>query len=106
VLTGPQAGVTSVATHPANTFIAAGTSDSRIFLWSNADPKVPMQWLAHAGAIHSMQIQAPTTLMSAGADGLVKFWTIPHIAPRTMTHPDAVLAAMPSTDGKKLFTGS
>ncbi len=104
-LTGPQAGITSVATHPANTFIAAGTSDNRVFLWNSADPKIPQQWLAHAGAVHSMQMQA-TQLMSAGADGLVKFWTIPQIAPRTLTHPDAVLAAVASPDGKKLFTGS
>ncbi len=106
VLTGPQANIASVATHPQNTFIAAGTADSRIFLWNNADPKTPAQWLAHAGAVTSMQIQTPTTLMSTGGDGLVKFWNIPQNSPKTLTHPDAVLAAMASPDAKKLFTGS
>lgn len=105
-LAGPQANVTSVATHPANTHIAGGTADHRIFLWNSADPKVPAQWLAHAGPVHSLQIQAATTLMSAGGDGLVKFWTIPTAPARALTHPDAVLAAVASADGKKLFTGS
>ena len=104
-LSGPQASVTSVATHPANTFIAAGTADSKIFLWNSADPKVPVQWLAHAGAVNSMQMQA-TTLMSAGGDGLIKFWALPPVLPKTLPHPDAVLAAVASPDGKKLFTGS
>jgi WD40 repeat protein len=106
-LSGPQANITSVATHPANTFIAAGTADSRIFLWNNADAKVAANWLAHAGAVNSVQIAAPgNQLMSSGADGLVKFWALPAVLPRTHTHADAVLAAVASPDGKKLFTGS
>jgi WD40 repeat protein len=106
-LTGPAAGVTSVATHPANLLIAAGTQDSRIFLWNNADAKVQTNWLAHAGPVTSVQVNAQgTQLMSAGGDGLVKFWALPAIPPRTLTHPDAVLAAVASPDGKKLFTGS
>ena len=104
-LTGPQANITSVATHPQNTFIAAGTADSRVFLWNNADAKTPMQWLRTRG-VQSVQIQAPTVLLSSGGDGLIKFWNIPQVAPKTMAHPDAVLAAVPSPDGKKLFTGS
>ena len=106
VLAGPQSGVTSVATHPQNTYIAAGTQDSRVFVWNNADPKVPAQWLAHGGAVHSVQVapQAPQ-IMSAGSDGLIKFWALP-VAPRTLTHPDAVLAVASTTDGKKLYTGS
>jgi len=106
-LTGPQASITSVATHPANTFIAAGTADSRIFLWNSADAKVMTNWLAHTGAVNSLQIVAPAQqLMSSGADGLVKFWALPSVQTRTHTHPDAVLAAVASPDGKKLFTGS
>jgi WD40 repeat protein len=106
-LTGPAAGIASVATHPQNAFIAAGTQDSRIFLWNNADGKVLTNWIAHAGPVTSVQVNAQgTQLMSAGSDGLVKFWALPAIPPRTMTHPDAVLAAVASPDGKKLFTGS
>lgn len=106
VLSGPQANVTTVATHPQNTFIGAGTADSKVYLWNNSDPKTPISWLAHANGVQSVQMQAPTVLMSSGGDGLVKFWNLPQLAPKTMTHPDAVLAAVTSPDGKKLFTGS
>jgi WD40 repeat protein len=106
-LTGPQSGISSVATHPANAFIAAGTLDSRVFLWNNTDAKVLTNWLAHAGAVHSVQVHPQSQqLMTAGADGLVKFWALPPVLPRTLTHPDAVLATASSPDGKKLFTGS
>ena len=42
---GPQAGVSSVAIHPAKTFVAAGTFDSRVYLWNNADGKILTNWL-------------------------------------------------------------
>jgi WD40 repeat protein len=106
-LSGPQSGITCVATHPTNTFIAAGTQDSRVFLWNNTDAKVLANWLAHAGAVHSVQVQPQgQQMMTAGADGLVKFWALPAVLPRTFTHPDAVLTAVASLDGKKLYTGS
>ncbi len=106
-LTGPLANIVSVATHPNNTFIAAGTADSRVFLWNNTDGKVLTNWLAHAGAVTSVQVQPQVTqLMSAGGDGLVKFWAAPALAPRILTHADAVLAVATSVDGKKIVTGS
>ncbi|MSQ96988.1 MAG: hypothetical protein EXR98_20875 [Gemmataceae bacterium] len=106
-LIGPQTGgITSVATHPANLLIAVGTSDSRVWLWNNADGKVLTNWLAHAGPIHSMQMLSAAQLMTTGGDGLVKFWALPAIAPRALTHPDAVHAVAASPDGKKLYTGS
>ena len=36
----------------------------------------------------------------------MKFWALPAVAPRTFTHPDAVLTAVASADAKKLYTGS
>jgi WD40 repeat protein len=104
---GPQAGITSVATHPANAFVAAGTQDCRVFLWNNADAKALANWLAHDGAVHSIQVQPQgQQLMTAGADGLVKFWALPHVPSRTFAHPDGVLVAVASPDGKKVYTGS
>ncbi len=106
-LKGPLANVVSVATHPSNAFIAGGTADSRIFLWNNADGKVLTDWLAHAGAVTSVQVQPQTTqLMSAGGDGFVKFWAVPAIATRSLAHADAVTALASSADGKKIVTGS
>jgi WD40 repeat protein len=106
-LTGPSSGVSSVATHPANAFIAAGTLDGKAFLWNNTDAKMVTSWLAHTGAIQSVQVHPQgQQLMTAGADGMVKFWALPPILPRTLTHPDVVLATAASSDGRKLFTGS
>ncbi len=106
-LVGPMTGaISSIATHPANLLIAAGTSDSRVWLWNNADGKVLTNWLAHAGAVNSMQILTGAQLMTTGGDGLVKFWALPAVAPRALTHPDVVNAAVASPDGKKLYTGS
>lgn len=106
-LVGPASGISSVATHPANAFIAAGTLDSRVFLWNNTDAKVLSSWLAHAGAVHSVQVSPQSTqMMTAGADGLVKFWALPPVPPRVIAHADTVLAAAASPDGKKLYTGT
>ena len=42
--------------------------------------------LAHAGPVTSIQVNVPgTQLMSAGGDGLVKFWALPAVAPRVLT---------------------
>lgn len=106
-LSGPQANIVSVATHPNNAFVAAGTADSRVWLWNNADGKVQTNWLAHAGAVSSVQVQPQVAqMMTAGGDGLVKFWAVPAVGPRTLPHTDAVLAVANSTDGKKIVTGS
>lgn len=106
-LTGPMNGIASVATHPANTMIAAGTLDSQVYVWNNADAKVMTNWFAHTGAVNSMQINAAgNQLMTSGGDGLVKFWALPPVAPKSMVHPDAVTSFASSADSKKLFTGS
>jgi WD40 repeat protein len=106
-LTGPQAAVNSVALNPVNTLIAAGSTDRHVYLWSAADGKPAGQILAHDGAVTSVQFHPQgTQLATAGADGLVKFWAVPWAPPRTIAHPDGVLVAIASADGKKLYTGS
>jgi WD40 repeat protein len=106
-LTGPQAAVTSVALNANNAFIAAGGADRHVYLWNTADGKLAGQVLAHDGGVTGVAFhpQAPQ-LATAGADGLVKFWAVPMQPPRTVTHPDGVLIALASADGKKLYTGS
>jgi WD40 repeat protein len=104
-LAGVGGAVSAVALHPANTFVAAGAEDGQIHLWNAADGKALAAWRAHAGAPTSVQFQ-PQGLLSAGADGLVKTWAIPPAPVRSVSHPEGVLAAAASADGKKLYTGS
>lgn len=102
------AAVSALALHPANASIAAGAQDSQIHLWSAGDGKPMASWLAHAGPPTSVAFQPPqgNQLMTAGPDGLVKLWAMPVAGPRVIPQPDAVLAAVASPDGKKLYTGS
>ena len=45
-------------------------------------------------------------LLTGGADGSLKLWAVPSAATQVITHPEAVLTASLSADGKTLFTGS
>ncbi|MBI2804279.1 MAG: WD40 repeat domain-containing protein [Planctomycetes bacterium] len=104
---GASAGITSIAAHPANAFVAAGLADGQVFLWKTSDGKIVTNWLAHTGAVHSAGMVAPgQQLMTTGADGLVKVWAVPPAPVRLVTHPAAVLAARTSPDGKKMYTGA
>jgi WD40 repeat protein len=105
-LTGPAAAVTSVTLNAAGNFVAAGTADNRVFLWNAADGKPVTQVLAHGSAVTGVSFHQQGTLLTAGADGLVKTWAMPPVPTRSLTHPDAALVCVPSADGKKLFTGS
>ncbi len=106
-LTGPAAAVTAVSLNAPGNLVAAGTADSRLFVWSATDGKPVAQVLAHGGPVTAVGFHPQSgSLLSAGGDGLVKTWAMPPAPPRTMPHPEAVTAAVPSADGKKLFTGS
>ncbi len=105
-LTAP-APVTAIALHPGNTLIAAVAQDNQVHLWNAADGKPVASWLAHDGAPSSVLFPPqPNQLLTAGADGLVKVWAVPPLPARVVTHPDGVLTAAASPDGKKLYTGS
>lgn len=105
-LTGPTAAITSVTISPNNALLAAGAADQRVWLWNNANNQPMGNILAHAGAVTAAQFHPNSTqLMTAGGDGLVKFWAVPQVAPKAFAHPDAVTISVPSADGKKLFTG-
>jgi WD40 repeat protein len=104
-LTGPAAAVRAVALSP--TLIAGGTADQRLFLWNAADGKVVSQQVAHAGPVNGVAFHPQNNqLVTAGGDGLLKFWAMPPVPGRALTHPDAVLASTATADGKRLITGS
>lgn len=104
---GADAPVNAVAVNTGNSQVAAGTQSQRVILWNAGDGKVLANWYAHDAPITTTQFHPQNTqLLTAGADGLVKTWTLPALPTRSVTHPDSVLAAVPSPDGKKLITGS
>ncbi|MBI3411651.1 MAG: hypothetical protein HY040_25255 [Planctomycetes bacterium] len=103
-LTGPNAPVTSVALNPANTLIAAGTADEKLFLWNAADGKPVTQTPAHAGAVTAVNFHPQNNqLATGGADGLIKLWAMPPVPPRVLGHPDAVQTAVFANN--KIITG-
>lgn len=105
-LTGPTAAVKALAISPNNALLAAGSADQRIWLWNNANNQPLGSFLAHGGPVTATQFNANSTqLMTAGVDGVVKFWNVPPVAPKAIPHPDAVTVAVPLADGKKIFTG-
>jgi WD40 repeat protein len=106
-LTGPLAPVTSVTLNPANSVIAAASQDRQVYFWNAADGKPAGQLTAHAGPVTDVQFHPQgTQVATAGADGLVRLWAYPPTPARTAPHPDGVLVAVASPDGKKLYTGS
>jgi WD40 repeat protein len=103
-LTAPAA-VEAVALSPA--LIAGGTADNRLLIWNAADGKPLSQVKAHAGPVTGVAFHPQNSqLLSGGGDGLVKIWAMPPLPARALTHPDAVLAAVATADGKRLVTGS
>ncbi len=103
-LAGPSAAVLSVASSP--NVLAAGTQDQRLFLWNPRDGKLLHQAVAHAGPVTGVAFPQANQLLTAGGDGLVKVWAMPPVPGHVLTHPDAVLAASITADGKHLVTGS
>jgi WD40 repeat protein len=105
-LTGPAAAVRCLAVSGNHAFIAAGTDDRQLFLWNGNDGKLLGQSVAHGGPVTGVSVNAQNTqVLTAGQDGLLKVWALPPVPARVLSHPDAVLAALPSPDGKRLFTG-
>src|SRR5262249_22654591 len=47
-----------------------------------------------------------TQYLTGGDDGAVRLWALPPAPPSTLDHPAPVLKAVPSPDGKKLYTAS
>src|SRR5262249_54037583 len=104
-LPGPTAAVRAVAYAPNGATAAAGTADHRLYLSSAGDGKPTGHARAPARAVPAVAFHPQSTqLLTAGDDGLIKVWT-PPAAPRSLTHPDAVLAAALTADGKRLITG-
>jgi WD40 repeat protein len=104
--TGATDVLSSVALAGNGAVLAAGQRDGQWNLWDGRENKLLAQRAAHTSgpvqvAIHPQANQ----LLSGGAEGTLKTWMLPAQAPVILTHPDKILAAVPSPDGKRLFTG-
>jgi len=104
---GASAAIRSAAVAPNNTTLAAGTAENNIALWNIADGKIIDQLQAHRGAVTGVSFNAQSTqMLTSGSDGLIKLWSLPLIPGKSLTHPESVLAAAATPDGKQVFTGS
>lgn len=100
---GPTTPVTTVAS--GNTWLAAGSQDSRLWLWNVGDGKLVGQLNAASGAVTGLAISPSNNqLASSGMDGSLKFWSLPLIPGRILPTPAPVLAQAATADGKKLYT--
>jgi WD40 repeat protein len=98
--------VNTAALAPNGAVVAAGTANNRLVLFNVADGKTISDVAAHGGPVTGVAFHPQSTqLLTAGGDGLLKLWALPAAAPRSVAHPDAVLSAYATADGKRLLTG-
>ncbi len=87
------------------TTVAGAGADGKLYLWNPADGKIIAQPLAHLGGVTGIAFHPTQPIVATvGADGLLKTWSLPIPAARSITTPDRVLAAILSPDAKRLFT--
>ncbi|KAH9934535.1 WD40 repeat-like protein [Epithele typhae] len=109
VATGHNGTITALATSPDNLWIASGSDDASIILWSVADRMAVLSWEAHADTIAELAFSPDgRTLASAGADGQVVLWDVATGAQRGALASGAehVHAVAWSPDGKRLATAA
>jgi serine/threonine protein kinase/WD40 repeat protein len=93
----PEWGVT-VITGPGGSFmcgaaattgyVAAGTSDGAIHLWDWKRPDTPVRIAAHTSTVHDVTFHPKgRVLVSAGADGKIRFWDVELIRRRQLPWP-------------------
>ncbi len=102
--TGP---VTSVALSANGQLLVSGSADHTVRIWNQQTGKESDILTAHAAPVSAVAIHPNNTqILSAGEDGSLKLWQLPLVAPKTMLHPDQVIAAVVSNDGNRLLTVS
>jgi cytochrome c len=107
VLLGAESAVLSLAALPQAAWIAAGDAEGFITGW-DASGKLLRRWRAHGGPAWALAVAAPqNTMLSAGADGLVRSWQIgpdgPSGADIADEAPPMVQLATSADPGERLF---
>src|SRR5262249_59077223 len=61
---------------------------------------------AHAGAVTGVAFHPQgTQMLTSGADGVLKLWSMPPVPGRALAHADGVTSVALSADAKRLITG-
>jgi WD40 repeat protein len=102
--TGASTPLSALAVNAMVQHLAGGAADGRVWFWNPNQPANGLAVLGHAGPVTGLAFHpAQPQLLSVGADGWSKLWSVPAV-PQVLAHPEAVAAALPSPDGGKLLT--
>ena len=106
-LAGHDAAITRLAVKGDGTILASGDVNGVVRLWNPKDGAALTVFGAHTTLIKGLAFHPTTnTLLTAGEDATVKFWTLPAIPARTLAgHTQAVTAVTLSADAKRIVTG-
>jgi cytochrome c len=107
VLLGAEAAVLSLAASPDGAWIAAGDAQGFVTVW-NSSGELLRRWRGHGGPAWALALAgARKTMLSAGADGLVRSWPVGPDGPSGADITDAAppLAALTTSadPGERLF---
>lgn len=69
--------ITSISWHPSGEYIASGSSDTNIYVYSVKVPGRNVKTLgAHKEGVNAVGWTDESTIVSAGADATVKVWNV------------------------------
>jgi WD40 repeat protein len=108
-LTGHQEVINCLAISADGRYLASGSQDKTVGLWSLPGGQLLAQLTGHSGAINCLLFTADhKTLISGSADGSVRLWNVPDGTLRQTLegHSDEVTCLSLSRDGQTLASGS
>src|SRR5262249_251360 len=100
---------TSLAFSPNGQILVSGSSDTTVRFTNTLDGKSLAHFGAHAGAVTGVAWNpAGNVVYTTGADGTLKFWTLPPVATRHLINPliAPVSALALSPDGAQIVAAS
>lgn len=105
---GHAAGVLQAAIRNDSNQLASGDADGVVQLWGILDGTSQGMLGAHAGEVRGLEFHPNNQqLITAGADGDVKHWQLPIVAPRLLAgHESPVPALAITPNGQFAVTGS
>jgi WD40 repeat protein/protein-tyrosine-phosphatase len=107
-LEGHQEVINCLAISPDGRYLASGSQDKTVGLWSLPQGQLIARLTAHSGAINCLLFTPDNkTLISGSADGSVRLWNLDGTLRHTLTgHGDEVTCVSLNTNGTLLASGS